>query len=870
MSRRRRLHLTIAALTTVAVLVGAGGFIGWWNARPEAYRPGQDHDEITKNLARSLPDGAPVASLTDVTADAGIGDFRSFVGPRSSQLPEDMGSGAAWGDFDDDGDDDLFLVSAGGALEARSGDRGRSRLFENRGNGAFEEVEIPDLRFTGMAAAWGDADGDGRLDVVVTGRDRLVLLRNTDEGFVRDERLPEPRGFWAGVSWGDFDNDRDLDLYVCGYVQYVVDDADRAKAMEQFGRAVPYTLNPSAYEPQPNLLFRNDDGAFTEIAAELGVDNPRGRSLGALWWDLDQDGLLDLYVANDVSDNVLYRNTGGAFEEISHAALVADYRGAMGLTAGDYDRDGDDDVFVTHWIAQENALYESLLTDARTREQRPTGDGPSAAPVRFMDVASLLGLGQSTIQHVGWGAEFADLDGDGWIDLVVANGSTFESAGEPKQLKPEQSLVFWNHNGQSFHDLTPGVPALALPRVSRGLALSDYDLDGDVDVLFVHHGEGVQLLRNDMQRGAWLTVTLRSRGPAGELTGRGEGSTVIVEAGGVVHRRTVSSASYLSQSSQTLHFGLGDAVAVDRVEVRWLGGSPETYEGMEIDGRWELRESEPPARRLAVAAAPPAGAAPMDDRERVVAFWESQRAAMHAMKVDDDPVAAIALFRQALVFDPRHEGALYDLANCLANTGEMAEALEQLDRLLAVNPRSHRGLKRKGTLLALTAASPDDLQAARAVVEQALAINREETGALLLLGELDLLLGDDASADQRLGWACRTNPRAVSGFFLRGYLAWKRGDAAGATALLEQARAARGEAWKPEGTTAEGDTGTGNGNGDDDGNGNTGTARQAASTPLARFWDQAWDGTLDPDKVFAALDAHLQQPADARRAPDDR
>jgi hypothetical protein len=235
------------------------------------------------------------------------------------------------------------------------------------------------------------------------------------------------------------------------------------------------------------------------------VSNPTGRSLSALWHDFDDDGWLDLYVANDVSDNVFYHNTGEGFEDISHPAFVADYRGAMGLAAGDWNDDGDDDLFITHWVAQENALYDSLLVDLGP----PTDGGPA---VRFMDAADMVGLGQIALQRVGWGTAFADFDSDGRQDLVVANGSTFETAADPKGLRPQASFLFWNRDGQAFDDLTPMLPALATPHVSRGIAVSDYDNDGDVDIAIVDIDGGVRLLRNDFETDAnWLKLRLRAR-----------------------------------------------------------------------------------------------------------------------------------------------------------------------------------------------------------------------------------------------------------------------------------------------------------------------------------------------------------------------
>ncbi|MCP4660400.1 MAG: tetratricopeptide repeat protein [bacterium] len=784
--------------------------------------------------------------FADATAEAGLAGFRTFAGDRSSQIPEDMGPGAAWGDFDNDGDEDLFLVSAGGGLHLPAAERAPSELYENRGDGTFQKVaDFPDTRILGMAAAWGDYNADGRLDLIVTGYNGLLLFRNDDGELVRDESFPDREGYWAGAAWGDYDNDRDLDLYVNGYVRYVEDTEGGRGGSRQYGATVPYTLNPSSFEPAPNLLFRNDgDGTFTEVAEALGVDNPKGRSLAVLWHDFDDDGWLDLYVGNDVSDNVFYRNRGGTFEEAALASWVADYRGAMGLAAGDWNRDGDDDLFITHWIAQENALYDSVLSDlpgltaALSGSEAAAPSGPGSVGLRFTDQAALVGLGQIALRFIGWGTEFADFDGDGWLDLVVANGSTFETEEEPRRLKTHEAFLFWNRRGERFHDLAPLNELLSKPHAGRGLAVSDYDLDGDLDVVVAYHGEGVELLRNEMQTGNWIELRLRSRiGETGEAKGFGHGAKVVARLGDTELRRTVSSASYLSQSSLTVHFGLGEAERVDGLEVRWLAGEAQSYAGLEANAVWELTEGDPVARRLSVAEK-------LSDKERIIAFWDKHRAAMRAMKRDGDIPLATQLFREALALDPVHEDAHYYLGNCLANQGQVEEALAEFRQLGEINPQSHRAFRQWGTLRAVAARSAADLEAAEEALEKALAINKEETGALLVLGELALMRGDEELAEQRLEWACRTNPRAVGGFFLRAYLAWKRGDRDQVRKLLRDAAQARGEEWKPEGTVAEGDV-----------------ARRMhrEETPLARFW-KGWDGGVDAASTFDSLDSFLRKP----------
>jgi hypothetical protein len=727
------------------------------------------------------------------------------------------------------------------------------------------------------------------------------------------------------VSWGDFDNDRDLDLYVCGYVQYVENEADIARGEVQQGVFVPFTLNPNSYPGGLNALFRNNgDGTFTDIAPELKVTNPEGRSLGALWHDLDDNGWLDLYVANDVSDNVFYYNRGGTFEDLSHPALLADYRSAMGLAVGDYNRDGDDDLFITHWVAQENALYDSLCVDfskqsgagvsgnvsgsltaraapagspAHPRTHSPTPENspptltaalpanPTKSPLRFMDLADMRGLGQIALQFVGWGTEFVDLDADGWLDLVVANGNTLEFDGPiPRKLKPQEPFLFWNQRGEHFFNLTPLNKSLAEPHVSRGLAVSDYDNDGDMDFVLVHHGEGAQLFRNDMQTGHWLKVRLRSRLKDGRPLGFGDGSKVIAHAGGAVLRRAVSSVSYLSQSSRTLHFGLGAATKVDRLEVRWHAGGTNFFSDLEANATWEITEGEPTPRSVAAGVPPaveggilPPGPAPRNDpprqtsrgippgvtpsstagrmpaatrggtpaatdKARLLDFWNKQRAAMNALKIDKDFAKAIPLFRAALELDPNHEDSRYYLAHCLAAQGDAAGALAQLEELQRINSHSHRGFQQWGSLRASFAKSDADLIAAEQALERAHAINPEETGALLVLGEVSLLRGDLSKAEERLAAGCRTNPKAVGGFFLRGYLAWKRGDEPQARKLLEETRTALGKDWQPKGATSEGDVQQ---------------KQHVETTPLTRFWER-WDGTAEPARTFAPLDAFLQ------------
>ncbi|HEY7509999.1 MAG TPA: ASPIC/UnbV domain-containing protein, partial [Vicinamibacteria bacterium] len=380
-----------------------------------------------------------------------------------------------------------------------------------------------------------------------------------------------------------------------------------------------------------------------------------------------------------------------------------------------------------------------------------------------------------------------------------------------------------------------------------GLAVSDYDRDGDLDVLIVHHGEGVQLLRNDMQAGRWIEVVLRSRPAKGRTPhGFAEGASLVARASGTELRRAAGGASYLSQSTRTVHFGLGAAGRVDELAVRWPDGRRARYGPLEAGTRWEVRQDEAAARRVeppsrATDAPTAVSSGPGTDRERVLAFWAAHRGGMHALKVEADHAKAAGLFRQALALDPRHEDARYYLANCLAAQGDTAAALAQLEELMRLNDRSHRSYMRWGWLRASTATSDADLAAAERALETAHRINPEETGALMLMAEVALLRGDQALARQRLEAVCRTNPRAAGALFLLGYLDGRGGDPAATRARLAQAREALGPDWKPRGATAEGDV-----------------RRQAHedASLLASAW-QRWDGTPDPRRAFASLEKRL-------------
>jgi enediyne biosynthesis protein E4 len=882
----RRMRRVAWTASTFVVLALIGALVTWKIRRdntPEEYTPGEASKDITSVLDRTapatatpriqmaasavasrrvdplanpghpLPAGAPEPRLTDVTKLAGLASYRQFQGPRSSQLPEDMGSGVAWGDFDNDGLEDLFVVSGGGAVNLPDSQLAPSALYRNLGDGHFEKVrDFPELRIRGMAAAWGDYNNDGWLDLIVTGYDTIILFRNHHGHLVRDRSFPSPRGFWTGATWGDYNKDGYLDLYVCGYVKYKPDPNSLAASSSQFGLEVPYTLNPASFEAERNLLFRNNgNGTFTEVAQQLGVENPEGRSLGAIWHDFDGDGWPDLYVANDISENKLYLNKNGAFVDAGRNAWVEEYRGSMGLAVGDFDRDGDDDLFISHWVAQGDALYQNLLSEQKGM----------SSELHFTDVAANMGVGQPSFQRIGWGTSFVDIDSDGWPDLVVANGSTFERKGPaPRALEAMPSFLFWNAQGTFFDDLAPWNRSLSQPHVSRGLAVADYNNDGAMDIAIVDQSEGVRLLRNDIPQGNWIELRLHDRvSRSGKPIGFGDGATVIAWVGGVPLRGSVGSSSYLSQDSHRLHLGLGAAPKIDRLEVRWLRGAKETWTNLAANQFYDITQGDPQAKiwttpgatanqNTAAAQAPPAPfvknvRTTQVDQAGLALFWTKQHAAMDAMKRDHDCNKAVPLFREALTVNPQHEDSHYYLANCLATLQDVPAAIAELDILAHINPQNHRAFQRKGELLAASANSRTQLKAARQALNSALRLNSEETGTLILLGQVALAEGKSGEAEQDFAHACLANPHAANAWFLRGYIAWKKHDSQQAAAMLTKTLDARGRDWKPKGSVLEGDV----------------QHLMYQESGFLNIFAQVWDGSSDPKRAYGKLDRYLSR-----------
>jgi tetratricopeptide (TPR) repeat protein len=791
--RQRQVRVVVAAAAAFVVFSG----IAAWRllGRTATYRPGERIEGITAELARPIPDDHPRVTFTDVTNAAGI-RYTHFSGARTSQLPEDMGSGAAWGDYDGDGWVDLVIANEAGPLTMNDADRraspARAQLYRNNRDGTFTDVTEAagiDFHGWGMAASWADYDGDGRLDLLLTAYGHNVLYHNEGNGRFADvsaaSGIGGPEGFWTGAAWGDYDRDGRLDLYVTGYVNYRARPDATAPGVNDVEN--PASINPASFPGERNLLFHNEGGGrFVERARAAGVENPSGRGLAAVWVDFDGDGWPDLYVGNDVSDNVLYRNRrDGTFEDITHAAHIADYRSSMGIAVGDWNGDSRPDLYLTHWLAQGNALYVNVP---------PAGpQAKKVAPVMFVDESDRYGLGQISLDFIGWGTSFIDYDLDGRLDLFVVNGSTLQRRDDPAKLGAMRSQLFWNRNNdEGFFEVSPVSGAFfATLHVGRGAAFADFDRDGDVDAFVTTNGGAGYLLRNDGgNANHWLQVSLR-----GTANTQGIGATIRVVAGGRPQVRQVGAqASYLSQNEATETFGLGALVAADTVEVSWLGGARTVRTGVAANQRIEVEE-----RGMSSSA---------DERARVEQFWALMRRASD-LRVAGKYAEALPVYASALALNPAHADALYYAGTLQLELGDFAAAERSWRRMLAADPHSARALSQMGALfLCLDRGAPLEPDSADKYLRAARDVNRENTGPLLHLGESALIRGDRRRALELFRAVLATHQSSPQARFYVGYLAFKSGDETGALREFQLARAAPPVA-AVAGATNEGDTKTG-------------------------------------------------------------
>lgn len=537
-----------------------------------------------------------IPQIVDVTKGTGI-TFQHVSAPEKKYIVESMGGGLLLIDFDRDGWIDIYFPNALSVADALAGKKSRSALYRNNGDFTFTDVSAHagvEYPCWAMGGAVGDINNDGWPDMYVTCLGANVLYRNNGDGTFSDVAKAagvDDKRWSAGASFGDFDADGWLDLMVTNYVDFRLDDLPKfgQGATCQF-RGLPVQCGPRGLKGAGDSLYRNlGDGTFADVSKSAGVEDASGHyGLGVTWSDFNNDGRLDIFVANDATPNHLYRNDGGGkFTDVaftSGTAVSADgaEQACMGVAVGDYMHSGRFSIFVTNFADEYYTLY------------RNDGD------MQFSDVAYQSRVAVPSLPYVGWGTGFFDFDDDGWVDLLAVNGHVYPqvdtlSAGA-RYRQPK--LLYMNRRDGTFCDASEQAgPALRELRSSRGAAFGDLNNDGRVDVVVADVGGSPMVLKNAGTKNNWIGLEL-----AGAKGNRlAIGARVTVTSGDLVQVEEVrSGGSYLSQNDLRLHFGLGERAKVDSVEIRWPSGKKESLKDLAAGNYYTVLEGEGvvPAERI--------------------------------------------------------------------------------------------------------------------------------------------------------------------------------------------------------------------------------------------------------------------------------
>ncbi len=519
----------------------------------------------------------------DVTREAGI--HWTHVDGRSGEkyCMEMLGSGAAFFDYDADGDPDLYLVNGAPLPGYHTSEIPTNSLYENNGDGTFTDVTLKagvgDTGY-GHGCAVGDYDNNGYLDIYVTNYGKNRLYRNNGDGTFTDVTekagVVEPR--WStSCAFADYDRDGNIDLYVVNYLEYNIDENPWCGIKEKGIRAY---CEPDNFQAQADTLYRNNgDGTFTDVTKSVGIYNDTGKGLGVVWGDYNNDGNPDVYVANDSTENFFYTNLGnGKFSEVGFMIGVAlsEYgvaENGMGTAFGDWDNNGWLDLTVTNYADQTNTFYHN------------DGDG------FFTDATSITKTALVTYPYLGWATAFVDFDNDGYGDVFVANGHLQDNLKELglEGTYAQRNLLFQNKQNGTFTEVSQSLgPGFSFEDVSRGATFADYDLDGDIDIFVTNANTPPRLLRNDGgNRNNWLQIKMKATRSASDAVG----TRVKITTGDLSQIREVQSGDgYLSQRELKLHFGIGKHNAVDKIEVLWVSGSTQIVQQVPANQVLSLQE----------------------------------------------------------------------------------------------------------------------------------------------------------------------------------------------------------------------------------------------------------------------------------------
>jgi enediyne biosynthesis protein E4 len=521
--------------------------------------------------------------FTDVTSAAGI-SFKHNNGAYGGKfLPETLGSGCAFLDYDADGWQDILLVnSADWPGHARQ--RSTLKLYRNNRNGTFTDVTRAaglDIEIYGMGVAVGDYNNDGFPDILITCVGQNRLFKNTGKGTFVDvtnaSGLGKRQAFSTSALWFDYDRDGLLDLFVCNYVKWAPEH-DVVCSLD--GKHKSY-CTPEAYVGQSCWLFHNrGNGTFEDVTASSGIFDSSSKSLGVAMFDYDHDGWPDLLVANDTQPNKLYRNQrNGTFKDVGVEAGIAfsaegKARAGMGVDAGDFDNSGHPGIAITNFDNEMIGLYR---TDAKGN---------------FADIAVQSGVGLPSKTTLGFGCAFADCDLDGSLDLIAVNGHIDDTVRNIRNVGYAQPPQFFLNNGKgNFREVGAELgEGFNAPKVGRGLAVGDFDRDGDVDVLMTTNNGPAYLFRNDQTVG---NRSIRFRLLGTKSNRDAIGAQVRIFAGGSSQSRMVrSGSSYLSQSELPVTFGLGKQDKVDRAVIEWPSGRTEEFKDLSTQKTYEITEEK--------------------------------------------------------------------------------------------------------------------------------------------------------------------------------------------------------------------------------------------------------------------------------------
>lgn len=549
----------------------------------------------------SIQTGAMAAQVTDknsagrdqfieVSKQAGIHFTLTSGGLAKDYIIEAKGGGGiAWIDYNNDGYPDVFLVNGSTFEDWRRGTSPRSRLYRNNRDGTFTDVSAGsglDHTGWGMGACVGDYDNDGLDDLYVTYYGGNVLYHNNGDGTftdVTDKAGVRGHGWGMGCAFGDTDNDGKLDLYVANYVDVDIEKLDKpGSAANCTYRGIATFCGPRGLPGGRDILFHNNgNGTFTDVTEKAGIDSNRYAGLGVVMSDFDHDGRLDIYVANDSTPSALYHNNGdGTFTDIAPQAGVAysvegQEQAGMGTDAADYDNDGWPDLIKGNFSDDYNNLYHN------------NRDGT------FTDVAYPAGFAAPSWLFTTFGTKFLDYDNDGWKDIFVADGMVFPQIDRYHTgiTYAQRKLLFHNLRNGKFEEVGErSGPALAVRKVSRGLAVADYDNDGDVEMIVSNMNDSPELIRH-ARRNPNHAILVKTIGV--ESNRDGIGAEIKVVAGGVTQFDEVrSGGSYLSSSDLRLHFGLGSASTIERIEVHWPSGKTDVLTGPPVDRVLTVKEGQ--------------------------------------------------------------------------------------------------------------------------------------------------------------------------------------------------------------------------------------------------------------------------------------